>query len=109
MANPNRAAEFTRTVNQPEYKSTKTTRGTDHTEGARSGAVPSKARGVEHPIPEDMALIGSTQHKLHTAPLSKVMHPYKEHQNAGYPDSAGRLSGSDQFRVDCGGGTDGEI
>lgn len=109
MGNPNKAAEFTKTVNQPEYKSTKTSRGTDHSEGARTGAVPSKSRGVEHPVPEDMALIGSTQHKLHSGALPKRMHPYKEHQNAGYPDSAGKLSGSDQFRVDCGEGADGEM
>lgn len=78
-------------------------------EGARSGATASRARGVEHPIPEDMALIGDTRHALHHASLSKVMHPYSTHQNEGYPESAGSLKGSDQFRVESGAGSDGDL
>ena len=109
MANPNRASEFARAEKQPEYKSSETSRGAKSPEGARGGATPGRARGVEHPIPEDMALIGDTRHMLHHASLPKVLHPYAEHQNSGYPSSAGNLSGSDQFRVESGNGTDGDL
>lgn len=78
-------------------------------EGARSGATPGKVRGVEHPIAEDMALIGDTRHALHSASLPKRMHPYSEHQNEGYPEAAGSLRGSDQFRVESGNGSDGDL
>ncbi|MDE1766549.1 MAG: hypothetical protein KGI27_09825 [Thaumarchaeota archaeon] len=64
---------------------------------------------MEHPIPEDMALIGDTRHMLHYKGLPKLLHPYAEHQNSGYPNSAGNLSGSDQFRVESGSGADGDL
>lgn len=67
-------------------------------------------RGVEHPIPEDFALIGDTRHELHHKALPKQIGPhYSKHQNAGYPESAGSLSGSDQFRVDGGGDAGDEL
>lgn len=104
----NSASEFDKSVKQPEYKSSSTSRGAKNPEAARSGATTGRARGVEHPIPEDMALIGDTRHVLHSKTLPKVMHPYSEHQN-GYPAGAGSLKGSDQFRVEAGNGTDGDL
>lgn len=109
MANPNRSSEFDKSVKNPEYKSSDTSRSAKNPESARSGATTGRARGVEHPIPEDMALIGDTRHALHYKSLPKVLHPYAEHQNEGYPSSAGSLRGSDQFRVDSGDGVDGDL
>ena len=109
MANPNRAAEFQRLEKDPEYKSSQTGRDEKSPVGARSGATTARARGVDHPIPEDMALWGDTRHMLHSKALPKVLHPYSQHQNAGYPESAGNLAGSDQFRVDTGEGVDGAL
>lgn len=90
-------------------QSTKTDPGAGQPKGARTGAAPGRTRGVEHPIAEDMALIGDTRHGLHYQGLPKQMHPYGQHQNAGYPDAAGRLSGTDQYRVDQGGGADKDL
>lgn len=100
---------FNKTVKQPEYKSSVTSRDAKAPEGARSGATTGRARGVEHPIAEDMALFGDTRHRLHTASLPKVLHPYSTHQNEGYPEAAGSLRGSDQFRVESGNGADGDM
>ena len=63
--------------------------------GARSGAEPAKARGVEHPIAEDGALIGDTRHELHHKPLPKIGGP-----NFGY----GASGTSDELRMDTGEG-----
>jgi hypothetical protein len=109
MANPNRSSEFQRLQKDPEYKSSGTSRDAKNPEAARSGATTGRARGVEHPIPEDMALFGDTRHTLHHQSLPKVLHPYSQHQNEGYPEAAGSLRGSDQFRVDSGGGADGDL
>lgn len=83
-------------------KSSKTDPSLDHESGARAGNTEgtSKSRGVEHPIPEDMALIGDTRHSLHTAPLPRRMGP-----NFGH----GEQAPSDQLRVDCGEGLGGEL
>lgn len=58
-----------------------------------------KSRGVENPIPEDMALIGDTRHPNHTQSLPRLVGP-----NFGY----GGVAPSDQFRVECGKGASGE-
>ena len=66
--------------------------------GARTGAESGKARGVEHPIPEDQALIGDTRHHLHTASLPKRKGPNFGLEGGG---------ASDELRVDQGDGMSG--
>lgn len=61
-----------------------------------------KTRGVEHPIAEDMALIGDTRHELHTKALPHRVGPHD------YGLGQKGLEASDQFRVDCGQGASGE-
>ena len=59
-----------------------------------------KTRGVEHPIAEDMALVGDTRHELHTKSLPRLTGP-----NFGLNSGSKK---SDEFRVDCGHGVSGE-
>lgn len=78
--------------------------------GTRLKSSQGAPRGVEHPIPEDFALIGDTRHELHAKALPKQLGPhYNKYQNAGYPDRAGSLAGSDQFRVESGGDAGDEL
>ena len=63
-------------------------------------ALSKTTRGVEHPHSGDMALIGDTRHRLHTAPLPKNEHPYKAHQN-NIPNG----EDPDQLRYDHGSGS----
>lgn len=56
----------------------------------------SSSRGVEHPIPEDFALIGDTRHELHTKPLARRKGP-----NFGAEEMS--APGPDHFRVESGG------
>ena len=85
--------------NSSPMQSSKTNPHAKDPSGARNGAESAKARGVEHPTPEDAALIGDTRHALHHTPLPKKAGP-----NYGYGQSAP----SDQLRVDCGEGMGGE-
>jgi hypothetical protein len=64
-------------------------------------SVKGSHRGVEHPISEDMALIGSTAHELHTKSLPKNEHPYKAHQNGTSPGSG---NDPEKLRLDKGSG-----
>lgn len=59
-----------------------------------------KTRGVEHPVATDMALIGSTEHPLHSKALPRQEHPYKAHQNSIPNGRDGNM-----IRYDQGGGT----
>jgi len=94
-----KASEFDKSAsNRPAMASSKTDPGAASPKGARSGVGGGKSRGVENPIPEDMALIGDTRHGLHTQSL-----PRKYGPNFGYGEEAP----SDQFRVDCGDGVAG--
>lgn len=96
-------AAFDKTkFNSPRTQSTVTDPRAKAPGGARSGAEPAKARGVEHPIPEDMALFGDTRHALHHMPLPKTEGPHKY----GHYDKSTNLSGSDQMRFDEGTDTD---
>lgn len=98
MASANKASEFDKTkYNSDPMESSKTNPHAKDPEGARGGAVPAKARGVEHPIAEDAALIGDTRHILATKALPRLNGP-----NFGY----GKTAPSDQFRADCGDGAD---
>jgi hypothetical protein len=63
--------------------------------------VKGSKRGVEHPVAEDMALIGNTQHELHTKSLPKNEHPYKAHQKGTSPGSG---SDPEKLRLDQGDG-----
>jgi hypothetical protein len=51
-------------------------------------------RGIEHPISEDMAGIGDTRHRLHSAPLPK--------RGSRYDNGNPPASGSDEARDDMG-------
>ncbi len=64
------------------------------------------SRGVEHPIPEDFALMGDTRHALHYKTLPRNEHPYKRDMN---PHSAGSGNNPEEFRVESGSGVDGEL
>lgn len=97
----NNASEFSKgSFNSSPMKSSKTPTGTDHSEGARAGAVPAKSRGVEHPVPTDAALIGDTRHELHTKAL-----PRRNGPNFGF----GTTAPTDQLRVDEGEGEQGAM
>ena len=63
--------------------------------------VKGSTRGIEHPVAEDMAMIGDTRHRLHTSPLPKQEHPYKAHQNA---HNFGSGHPGDEYRDDTGAG-----
>ena len=93
-------SEFNKTKVNPEYKSSNTSRGAVNPVGG--GGAPSRARGVEHPVPEDMALYGDTRHRLHHEPL-----PRKSGPNFGAESHAG--PDPNQLRIDCGEGVDGEL
>lgn len=88
--------------NTPRTKSTATDPRAADPGGARTGAEPAKARGVEHPNPEDAALYGDTRHELHYKALPKQEGPHKY----GHYDKSSNLSGSDMMRFDEGTDTD---
>ena len=54
-----------------------------------------KTRGVEHPVAEDMALIGDTRNELHKKTLPKNELPFKSHQN---PHNVGSGDPGDEDR-----------
>lgn len=94
-----KSSEFSKTAhNTQSTPSSSTNVSTDHKEGARTGVA--KSRGVENPIPEDMALIGDTSHGLHKAALPRRTGP-----NFGYGEEAP----SDAFRVESGNGVAGDL
>ena len=94
---PEKAFEKTQ-FNNKRMESTVTNPREKAPGGARTGAEPGKARGVEHPIPEDMALYGDTRHALHHMPLPRQEGPHKY----GHYDKSTNLAGSDQIRFDEG-------
>src|SRR5579872_5921506 len=92
----NNTSEFSKSkYNSSPTKSSETNPHATDPQGARPGTTPSKSRGVEHPIPEDQALIGDTRHELHSKALPRSGGP-----NFGY----GSKAPSDEFRADTGEG-----
>ena len=63
--------------------------------------VKGSTTGVQHPVAEDMALMGDTRNALHTRSLPKQELPYKAHQN---PHSFGSGGTGDEKRDDSGHG-----
>ncbi len=68
---------------------------------ATGRGVKGSTRGIEHPVAEDMAMIGDTRNALHYKPLPKQEHPFKAHQN---PHNFGSGDPGDESRDDTGSG-----
>lgn len=95
------AFDLTKANSSPTKSSATSARAKNPSSGGTS-VKHSSSRGVEHPIAEDMALIGDTRHELHSKSLSRRTGP-------NYGADTTKAPGPDHLRVDCGDGMDGEV